>query len=1076
MFIADLHIHSRYSRATSPACEPLQLDFWARRKGLQLIASGDFTHAAYREQLAQKLRPEGNGLYVLQDTQRIVDCGVAEDNNLPRFIISGEISSIYKHNGQVRKIHSVILLPSLEASAAISQRLTSLGCNLAADGRPIIGLSAHDLLALTLDSCPDAIFIPAHIWTPHFSLFGAYSGYDSLEECFGDLSGEIHALETGLSSDPAMNRRLSALDRYNLVSNSDAHSPANLAREANIFDCELSYPALYQALQTTDSPGLVGTIEFFPEEGKYHWDGHRDCRYSCPPSQTIAQNGICPVCGGRLVIGVLHRVAELADRPEESLPPLRPFERLAPLAEVIAACYQATPAAKKVQRQYENMLRSLGPELRILRQIPLDEIAAAASPLLAEGIARLRQARVTLTAGYDGAYGKVSLFTREELDELSGQTSLFTHFGYDEKPPDVAAVVATLAVATTAATAGAPADITAAPAAAMTEAAPLAPAYPYGLNEAQWQAVAAPEREVAVLAGPGSGKTRTLICRIIYLLEQGVAPGKILAVTFTNKAAGELKERLRAHFHDAKLLHDLRVGTFHSLSLQLLRESGACLTLIDEYSSLLLAAELLAGQELKISPLTFLKKLSRAKNQALGPELLAAGPEGAPSAPADADALPPQLISLYQQKLVEYQVADFDDILLGALALAESGAGATCGSHLLVDEFQDINQLQLRLVEAWGQAAASLFVIGDPNQSIYGFRGADASCFERFLALHPQARRITLSDNYRSTPQILACAQPLLAADQPRLIARRSPALPVRLVETADATNEGIFIAAEIDRLIGGIDMLKAHSGKAGGKRRDLRGLSEIAVLYRTHAQAEQLGHCLTVAGIPYTVAGREDFLADSQVRLCLAFFRSLMDHHDQLSRRLAIRELGEERYVRLAAEYAQQLTREKAANLVGKWIAINYLEGQAALEKLRQAALLCSSLPELLQRITLGQEGDIKRSGGKEYAAEAVSLLTLHGAKGLEFPVVFITGLKEGLIPFHAPGLASDLAEEKRLLYVGMTRAADELILVSRPERSSLLSLIPAELLSVEQAGRRRPRAKQLSLFGDEEAAASED
>ncbi|NLF80702.1 MAG: UvrD-helicase domain-containing protein [Clostridia bacterium] len=1055
MFIADLHIHSRFSRATSPTCEPVRLDYWARRKGLQLIASGDFTHEAYREELRDKLQPEGNGFYLLREEQRIADAGLAGEESPPRFIISGEISSIYKHNGRVRKIHNVILLPSIEAAAAVSQKLVALGCNLRADGRPIIGLPARDLLELTLDACAEAIFIPAHIWTPHFSLFGAYSGYDSLEECFGDLSGEIHALETGLSSDPGMNRRLSQLDNYALISNSDAHSPGNLAREATLFDCELSYAALYRALQTSGNPGLHGTIEFFPEEGKYHWDGHRNCHYSCAPTQTKAQKGLCPVCGGRLIVGVLHRVEELADREEDQAVQPRPYQRLIPLPEVIAACLQMRPAAKKVQRIYEKMLLDLGPELRILREIKLSEIEATASPLIAAGISRLREGRVQLAPGFDGEYGKISLFTPEELDELSGQTTLFANCGYAEKDAAVAADSPALAADGMTNTANA---------AAMAE-----QSYPYGLNQPQWQAVSATEREVAVVAGPGSGKTRTLICRIIQLLEQGVAPERIMAVTFTHKAAGELQGRLAAHFPGSPLPHALKVGTFHALAWQLLRQSGMELTLIDEYCARLLAAEAIEEQGLSLSPASFLKKFSRIKNHFVKPLSSAAGPEGEVAAPAEAELeIPQRLIDRYQGKLAEYQAADYDDLLLRAYELAEQQPDLLSGVHLLVDEFQDINPLQLRLVEAWGDKAASLFVIGDPNQSIYGFRGADAACFQRFLALHPRARRITLDENYRSAAQILACAQPLLGATQARLRARRQSPVPVRLIEAQDALGEGIAIANEIDRLIGGVDMVRAHRGKAGAAPRDLRGLSEIAVLYRTHAQAEQIGHCLSVAGIPYTVAGRENFLSDEQLRLCLSFFRALLDDGDQLSRRLAVRGLGEEQYRRLAAEFTPRVRKEKTAALVERWMEINYLDGHPALEKLRQAGLVCPSLPELLRRLLSGQEGDLSRSGGRDYAPEAVSLMTLHGAKGLEFPVVLIAGLKEGLIPLRAPGLGSDPEEEKRLLYVGMTRAEDELILLSRPERSSLLSLIPQNLLKIEQA-RPRLRARQLSLFDAE-------
>lgn len=272
MYLADLHIHSKYSRATSRDLEPERLSDWARRKGIGLVGTGDFTHPAWRAELKETLTEAEEGLYRLRD-------GPAD---APRFVVTGEISTIYKKDGKVRKVHSLILLPHLEAAENLSRRLEAIG-NIRSDGRPILGLDCRDLLELTLETCPDAVFLPAHIWTPHFSLFGAFSGFDTIEACFGDLSGHIHALETGLSSDPPMNWRLSALDGYTLVSNSDAHSPAKLGREANLLETGRSYPELAHAIQTGE--GFYGTIEFFPEEGKYHFDGHRPCAQCLSPAQ-----------------------------------------------------------------------------------------------------------------------------------------------------------------------------------------------------------------------------------------------------------------------------------------------------------------------------------------------------------------------------------------------------------------------------------------------------------------------------------------------------------------------------------------------------------------------------------------------------------------------------------------------------------------------------------------------------------------------------------------------------------------------------------------------------------------------
>ena len=296
MYIGDLHIHSHYSRATSKDLTPEYLDLWARKKGIDIVGTGDFTHPAWRAELAEKLEPAEPGLYILKK-ERMIRHSCAAGSPQPRFVISGEISSIYKKNDKVRKVHSLILLPSLEDAEILSRRLEAIG-NIHSDGRPILGLDCHDLLAITLDACPEAIYVPAHIWTPHFSLFGAFSGFDTIEECYEELTPQVHALETGLSSDPSMNRRLSALDSFHLISNSDAHSPAKLGREANLFDIPMSYDGLYGAIQRGE--GLAGTIEFFPEEGKYHFDGHRKCHLCLSPSQARQYNGICPVCGKKL--------------------------------------------------------------------------------------------------------------------------------------------------------------------------------------------------------------------------------------------------------------------------------------------------------------------------------------------------------------------------------------------------------------------------------------------------------------------------------------------------------------------------------------------------------------------------------------------------------------------------------------------------------------------------------------------------------------------------------------------------------------------------------------------------------
>ena len=405
--IADLHIHSRFSMATSKEGTPENLDFWARKKGISLIGTGDFTHPVWREELKERLVSEGNGLYRLRD-----EYVKEESRKFPgegtRFVVSGEISSIYKKNGKTRKVHNVILLPSLEAADAMAQRLEKIG-NIHSDGRPILGLDSHDLLEMMLDVCPEGILVPAHIWTPQFSVLGAKSGFDSVEECFEELTPYVHALETGLSSDPAMNWRISKLDRYQLVSNSDAHSPSKLGREANLLDIDCSYEGLYQAIQTGE--GLEGTVEFFPEEGKYHFDGHRKCGVSLSPVEAERLGGICPVCGKKLTMGVDHRVEQLADRAEGFVKKDgKKYESLVPLPEVISACMGYSTASKKVQGCFEQMIQTLGTEFDILRNVPSEDIKSCAGERIAEGIENVRNGKVKRIPGYDGEYGKIRLF------------------------------------------------------------------------------------------------------------------------------------------------------------------------------------------------------------------------------------------------------------------------------------------------------------------------------------------------------------------------------------------------------------------------------------------------------------------------------------------------------------------------------------------------------------------------------------------------------------------------------------------------------------------------------------------
>jgi len=412
-FIADLHLHSRYSRATSSDMEVETLARWAKLKGIGLLGTGDFTHPAYFSELREKLTPSNNGLFTLKEGKGDV-----------HFMLTTEVSNIFTQKGKLRKIHTLIFAPSFEVAERINTTLEGLG-NLEADGRPTFGFPVKELVKLILDISEDCLLVPAHAWTPWFSLFGANSGFDSIPECFEEETKNIWAIETGLSSDPEMNWRLSALDRITLISNSDAHSPTRIGREANVFDCPLDYWEIIKAIKEKDKSRFLYTIEFYPQEGKYHYDGHRTCNVLFSPEETNQHKGICPVCGKKLTVGVMHRVEDLADRdsgfvPENAIPSVH----LVPLREIIAEALGYGVETATVEKEYHRLVSQGGSEFNILLDLSEEELASFVPPRILTGIMRVRKGQLTITPGYDGVYGKIKIFEEEKEGETE-QMSLF---------------------------------------------------------------------------------------------------------------------------------------------------------------------------------------------------------------------------------------------------------------------------------------------------------------------------------------------------------------------------------------------------------------------------------------------------------------------------------------------------------------------------------------------------------------------------------------------------------------------------------------------------------------------------
>ncbi|MDH4266915.1 MAG: endonuclease Q family protein [Deltaproteobacteria bacterium] len=405
-FIADLHLHSKYSRATSREMEVETLSLWAKRKGIKLLGTGDFTHPLYFLDLKSKLRPLGNGLLARP-----------EDPEGTHFMLTAEVSNMFTQGGKGRRVHTLIFAPSLEVVERINARLGKLG-KISSDGRPIFGFSAKDLVKMVLDISPDCLLIPAHAWTPWFSVFGANSGFNSIAECFEEETKHIRAIETGLSSDPEMNWRLSALDDITLISNSDAHSPSRIGREANIFNCDLSYAAIAGAIRKKDPRKILFTIEFFPEEGKYHFDGHRNCKVLLAPQETRKNKGLCPVCGKRLTVGVMNRVEELADRPAGVISPKAiPALHMVPLDEIIANALGVGTNASSVGKEYLRLVEKGGSEFDILLELAPEDLASFTPPLILEGILRVRQGRLKIIPGYDGVFGKIEIFSSLEREK-----------------------------------------------------------------------------------------------------------------------------------------------------------------------------------------------------------------------------------------------------------------------------------------------------------------------------------------------------------------------------------------------------------------------------------------------------------------------------------------------------------------------------------------------------------------------------------------------------------------------------------------------------------------------------------
>ena len=1032
-FHADLHIHSKYSRATSRDLDLERLFWWAARKGVRVVGTGDCVHPVWLAEIKDKLVAEGNGLFRLRPE---IEAALWE--TLPpvcrrpvSFMLCTEISTIYKKGEKTRKIHHLIYAADLDAADRLAASLARIG-NIASDGRPILGLDSRDLLEITLQSGPDSYLVPAHIWTPWFAALGSQSGFDSIEECYGDLAGHIFAVETGLSSDPAMNWRISSLDRFRLTSNSDAHSPGKLGREATRFSCEPDYFALRHALETGE--GYVGTVEFFPEEGKYHMDGHRTCGVRLDPKETIAMGGRCPVCGRPVTIGVAHRVEALADRSEaEALPPATAgaVTSLVPLPEILSEIVGTGVASKAVAHTYERTIAALGPELALLEDLPAEDVAKV-HPLLGEAVTRLRSGEVIRQAGYDGEYGVIRLFQDGELDSLAGNRLLFD-----------APMLSHARRTKPKAKEDTPGDVPAAPEATAIEPSGRSGVLA-GLDPDQARAAEAVDGPLMVIAGPGSGKTRMLTHRIAHLvLERGATADSCLAVTFTRKATEELRTRL------AGLLGGQAAGvavhSFHSLGLAILHAHASHAGLNADFR--------IASEAERKAALTEALGVSDTRAARLLRAVSVLKRSGAKGTDEEAEA------RAVLDRIGRAQGwVDFDDLVLLAADLLEANATVadtwrTRFKHIAADEFQDVDEQQYRLLRLLSGDSGNLCVIGDPDQAIYGFRGADAACFARFSRDFPAAPTLRLTRNYRSTGTIVTAASGFIGASSAGII--RPMGEPIVTHAAMSEAAEADFVATTIESLLGGHDLLTVNCKGGGAPGTRPLGFADCAVLYRTDAQAAALRTAFDRAGIPFMKSSPAPLAGHPGVTAILNGL-DMAEGADLTAR------IGQ------AAENARRAEKADAAALAEArgWLAALAASDQVAGDQTR-----------LGEAVALSTEADFR-----DRRADRVSLMTMHAAKGLEFPIVFVMGMEAGLVPFSwgpaRPEEEATQAEERRLFYVAMTRAKDRLFLTRAIERfwrgavrplppSPFLIEIAADLTVSEGAGRRKRRQeRQLNLF----------
>ncbi len=1449
-FIADFHIHSHYSRATSKRLTPEYLNYWAQVKGIKVIGTGDFTHPGWLKELKEKLQPIEQGLFKLKDEFK-------QDNSLQvfpsckngiRFLLTAEISNIYKKYGKVRKVHNLIFATNFTTAEKIQQKLSKIG-NITSDGRPILGLDSRDLLEIVLECSDEAFLVPAHIWTPWFSALGSKSGFNSISECYGDLDKHIFAVETGLScydekteilidnswkkfsevsyndkictlnletneiefqnpigiftykykgkmyrlktkrvdllvtpnhkllvstcdfrnpkpfslkeakflfnkskqfkkdgfwtgenekyftlpavkikhgsryysgfrvkkekklpmkswlkffgfwiaegwtthwkngdyniclsnrnkilllemkqilqnfgynvyqnnytirirnfqlfhylrqfgkssdkfipsdikslskellevlleyylkgdgyiygrakkgvsatttsiclrddlqeialkigisayyklgrrkgtpitslgpyklkhdawqvyfirknrytvlpstikkynyveswvdfngsvfsvavpnhvvyirrngipvwcgnSDPPMNWMCSFLDRYTLISNSDAHSPEKLGREANLFDTELSYNSIKEAMKTGNPKNFLCTIEFFPQEGKYHYDGHRKCGIRWDPLKTLKHNGICPVCGKKVTIGVMNRVVQLADRDDLTEKKNKlPFHSLVPLKEILSEILETGPQSMRVRKAYNSLLKKDGSEFELLLNLPIEEIKKVGNEVLAEAIRRMRNGEVSIKEGFDGEFGQIKVFQENEKREISPQKALFKDLiqKRDKKKQRRVLINFDLQEYRRLREVSAHQEMVK----EKTEEAYLFQPKINILNELnpeQQKAVEHFKGPALIIAGPGTGKTRTLTYRIASLIQnKRINPENILAVTFTNKAANQMKERLKTLLNNKSILSKLYISTFHAFGLSILKEycekfgRDEHFSIFDEEDKKQILSEKIGCEKKQISYVSD-KITSFKQNLQSVPDLLG-------DKIADKDLK--EIFTKYEQILKEENAFDIDDLIYYPVRLFTDDSQILSiyrkkYQWILVDEYQDINFAQYQMLKKLApDTDANLCVIGDPNQAIYGFRGADVKFIKRFIDDYPDAKVYRLKKSYRCSDCILQASSQVIQTELPKkesMLEGLQKGVKIKIVENSTDKSEAEFVARTIEKMMGGLRFFSIDSQITGGeKESEIETLSDFAVLCRISRQMKQLEKAFNDHSIPYQKVGDVPFFKQKPIKSIIDFLKLSINPKNlflknRLQKNNKISSLELENY---CESIKGKSVKNAIKDTIDKYFSEQKSENEVLINRGKKLLDFANdfddNLEEFIKFAVLGTGVDTYRPN-----IENVTLMTLHAAKGLEFKCVFIIGCEDGLLPYSLfDDQKSDFNEECRLFYVGMTRAKQFLFLSHAKkrflfgkefhlEKSPYLSNIEKELIELSKSEYKKRKRKddgQTNLF----------